>query len=126
MPTSQIMILYELYIQSVDQADAGPILADIMRGIMSTMKVPQNPCQLNALNLETRLKTGSLLLVTGLRTLTSLWKALCLRIGSTSWLQGSDEVNNRIQGIFFQYSPILRYPLKEDLHDIYTNAMTVY
>jgi len=72
------------------QADAGPILADIMRNIMSTMKVEDG---LSALG------------------------------------YGSEDVDQLVEGALPQdrvnkLAP--RYPLKEDLHDIYTNAMTVY
>merc|ERR1711970_439323 len=72
------------------QADAGPILADIMRGIMSTMKVEDG---LSALG------------------------------------YGSEDVDQLVEGALPQdrvnkLAP--RYPLREDLHDIYTNAMTVY
>jgi len=72
------------------QADAGPILADIMRNIMSTMKVEDG---LSALG------------------------------------YGSEDVDQLVEGALPQdrvnkLAP--RYPLREDLHDIYTNAMTVY
>lgn len=72
------------------QADAGPILADVMRNIMSTMKVEDG---LSALG------------------------------------YGSEDVDQLVEGALPQdrvnkLAP--RYPLREDLHDIYTHAMTVY
>lgn len=72
------------------QADAGPILGDVMRGIMDTMKVEDG---LSALGYKPedldKLVEGAL---------------------------PQDRVN--------KLAP--RYPLKEDLHDIYTAALTVY
>lgn len=72
------------------QADAGLILADLMRGIMSTMKVDNG---LSALGF------------------------------------GPADLDQLVEGALPQdrvnkLAP--RYPLKEDLHDIYTAAMTVY
>ena len=73
------------------------------------------------------------LLVTGRLMLINWWREPCPRIGSTSWLQGSvvSLATLNINSLNMCHciglpTPPTRYPLKEDLHDINTNAMTVY
>ena len=109
MPTSQIMILYELLSIICGSGGCWTNPGGHHAWHHEHHEGSSKPLPAHALNLDTRSKTGSLLLVTGRRMLTSLWKAHCLRIGSTSWLQGSDEVNNSIKAYSFnipQYSDI--------------------
>ena len=66
---------------------------------------------------------GWQLLVTDQTMSINWWRALFPRIGSTNWLQGTMIFST---GFIISQTPPPRYPLREDLHDIYTNAMTVY